>query len=194
METRAAFPAAVIARLLNITERRLQQLAKEGVVPKAGRGRYPLAACVTGYVKYLQERVAEQAAPDALELNAQRARLAKEQADKTALENAVLRGELIRRDHMVEVVGRAVTAFRARLLAACASLAPRVNPAKPAYARDLIEREITEALAEFAGFDPGPELGERAPDVDGAGGDPPAATAADGQRVGRRKSRPKPRK
>jgi hypothetical protein len=35
-------PGTAIAKLLNITERRLQQLAKEGVIPKTERGRYPL--------------------------------------------------------------------------------------------------------------------------------------------------------
>lgn len=50
----AVFAAPVIAKLLNITERRLQQLVKEGIVPKAGRNQYPLAGCIRGYVKYLQ--------------------------------------------------------------------------------------------------------------------------------------------
>jgi hypothetical protein len=49
------FPGAVIARLLNITERRLQQLAREGIVPKSSRGKYPLAGCIRGYIRFLQE-------------------------------------------------------------------------------------------------------------------------------------------
>lgn len=49
------FSAKVIARLLNISERRLQQLAREGIVPRASRGKYPMAGCVRGYIKYLQE-------------------------------------------------------------------------------------------------------------------------------------------
>lgn len=50
----ASFPGRIIARLLNITERRLQQLAREGIIPKSERGVYPLAASVRGYVTYLQ--------------------------------------------------------------------------------------------------------------------------------------------
>lgn len=38
-------PAAVISKLLDITPRRLQQLAQDGIVPKADRGRYPLVGC-----------------------------------------------------------------------------------------------------------------------------------------------------
>jgi hypothetical protein len=53
-QAQANYPGRVIARLLNITERRLQQLAREGIVPKAAHGQYPLAAAIRGYVTYLQ--------------------------------------------------------------------------------------------------------------------------------------------
>lgn len=53
-QAQANFPGRIIARLLNITERRLQQLAREGIVPKASHGQYPLAGCIRGYVMYLQ--------------------------------------------------------------------------------------------------------------------------------------------
>ena len=52
--TGAFFPRSVIARLLNISERRLNQLVIEGVIPKAGRNQYPLAGCIRGYVTFLQ--------------------------------------------------------------------------------------------------------------------------------------------
>ena len=48
------YPAATIAMLLMISDRRLRQLVQEGLVPKARHGRYPLVGCVQGYVKYLQ--------------------------------------------------------------------------------------------------------------------------------------------
>lgn len=54
-ETRGDFSGQVVARLLNITERRLQQLAREGVIPKSSRGKYPLAGTIRAYIKYLQE-------------------------------------------------------------------------------------------------------------------------------------------
>ena len=39
-----AQPIAVIARLLDLSERRIQQLSREGVIPKAERGQYDLVA------------------------------------------------------------------------------------------------------------------------------------------------------
>ena len=51
-----AYPVSTIAKLFNLTERRVQQLASDGVIPKADRGKYDLVACVRGYIGFLQDR------------------------------------------------------------------------------------------------------------------------------------------
>jgi hypothetical protein len=48
-------PIGVIARLLDLSERRVQQLSREGVIPKAERGQYDLIGSVRGYVRYLRD-------------------------------------------------------------------------------------------------------------------------------------------
>lgn len=90
-----------------------------------------------------------------LELDQERARHSKEQADKLAIENAHLRGEIAYLDHVGEIWGRLLGAFRAKLLAMASKLAPRVNPGAPTLARELIEREVYDALTELAEFDLG---------------------------------------
>src|SRR6185503_18773111 len=66
-----------------------------------------------------------------LELDRQRTRLASEQADEQALENAVTRGEVIDKDRIGDGIERAFVAFRERLRGLATKLAPRVNPEKP---------------------------------------------------------------
>lgn len=44
---------AVLAKLLDLTERRIQQLAKQGIISKTDRGKYDLLTCVREYVRYL---------------------------------------------------------------------------------------------------------------------------------------------
>ena len=44
-----------LAKVLNVTARRVQQLSNEGM-PKSGRGKYPLIACIHWYVKFWQDR------------------------------------------------------------------------------------------------------------------------------------------
>lgn len=48
-------PAAVLARVFDCTERRVQQLARDGVIPRSGRGKYPFFAAVRAYIAFLRE-------------------------------------------------------------------------------------------------------------------------------------------
>ena len=48
------YPKETIANLLNISERRIEQLSKQKIIPKAGRGVYDLGPTVQAYVRYLQ--------------------------------------------------------------------------------------------------------------------------------------------
>ena len=45
-----------IARTLDLTERRVNQLVKEGTLPKTERGRYELIPVVQAYIKFLREK------------------------------------------------------------------------------------------------------------------------------------------
>ena len=49
------------ASLLQLSERRIQQLAKEGWFATTERGRYPLVPLVRGYIRFLKEENARQA-------------------------------------------------------------------------------------------------------------------------------------
>lgn len=82
----------VIAKLFGITERRIQQLAKEDIIPKAERGKYELAGCVKGYIEYLQ-RIATDG-DKSLVLSKEKARLVNAQADAQELKNAITQGRV----------------------------------------------------------------------------------------------------
>ena len=118
-----AQPIAVIARLLDLSERRIQQLSREGVIPKAERGQYDLVAAVRGYVAYLRD-LAVKAQAGAPDFGAERARLIKAKADLAEMEADGRRGELLPAD-AVEAAWTAVLArLRARLLVLPDRLAP----------------------------------------------------------------------
>ena len=106
-----AQPIAVIARLLDLSERRIQQLSREGVIPKAERGQYDLVAAVRGYVAYLRD-LAVKAQAGAPDFGAERARLIKAKADLAEMEADGRRGELLPAD-AVEVAVRLIAALPA---------------------------------------------------------------------------------
>ena len=179
-----------LARLFVLTPRRIQQLAAEGIIPKGSHGSYPLAPAITGYVTWLQKKVSGET--DSVDLTTQRARLAKEQADKTAMENAQLRGVLVHAEDVIVTWTTCASAMRARMLAAPTKVAPMARAAATdAEAAAVIEAEVLEALEELSAD--GLPAGARARRDRIAGG-PEAPTEADGEPVGGPVPAPEPGK
>ena len=90
--------ASTLAKLFNLSERRVQQLAKDGIIPKSERGQYELIGAVRSYVRYLQDRALGRVDgnyQDNSDIKLERKRLIKAQADKTEIENKKLRQELV---------------------------------------------------------------------------------------------------
>lgn len=94
MSATPTYPVATIADLLMVSERRVQQLAKEGVIPKAERGRYELVPTVQGYIRYLQERSVHSDATT-IDYAVEKARLTKAQADLAELTLARERRDVV---------------------------------------------------------------------------------------------------
>lgn len=143
-------PIAVIARLLDLTERRVQQLAREGVIPRAERGRYDLVGAVRGYVRYLRDQLLRNETGVA-DYGIERARLIKARADLAEMEAAQIRGELIPAPEVgaawIDIVAR----LRARLIVLPDKVAPVVHETETiGAARDVIRRAVNEALEELA--------------------------------------------
>jgi len=88
-----AMTADQLGELLGISGRVVRELAQRGIIRKAGRGTYPVRPSVKAYCAHLREQAAGRAG--ATSLTAERQRVAKEQADKLALANAVARGEMV---------------------------------------------------------------------------------------------------
>lgn len=117
----ATYPVGTIAKLLMLSERRVQQLTAEGVIPKAERGRYELAPAVQGYIKYLQERsLSSEKSP--VDYHVEKARLTKAQADLAEIELAQKQGELA----PISEFERAQTAMATQIRVNCLNIPQRV--------------------------------------------------------------------
>lgn len=103
-EDRGSFPATVLARLLDISERRFHQLVTEGVIPKTSKGRYPLAATVRGYIRFLRNTGATtETDPDKLEPFKRKAHY---MAETEKLQLQRMRGDLVPRIEVEQEQGR----------------------------------------------------------------------------------------
>jgi phage terminase Nu1 subunit (DNA packaging protein) len=184
----ATQPIGVIAKLLDLSERRVQQLSREGVLPKANRGQYDLIGSVRGYVRYLRDQAlkAQAGAPD---YAAERARFIRARADLAEMEAEEKRRSLIAADE-IEAAWIAVLALlRTRLLGLPDRLAPQVfDQSSIGDTRTLIRSAIREVLDDLAepdiDIETDPEIdGLSDPEADGAGGagGAEAATGPDDQ-------------
>ena len=188
----ATQPIGVITKLLDLSERRVQQLSREGVIPKAERGQYDLIGSVRGYVRYLRDQAlkSQAGAPDYM---AERARFIRARADIAEMEAQEKRLSLIAADQ-IEAAWIAVLALlRTRLLGLPDRLAPQAfEQTTVGETRTLIRMAIREVLDDLAEpdieFETDPEIdGLADPETDsgeGAGGSE-AAAGPDDQRLGR---------
>jgi len=127
-------------------------------------------------------------------LEKERARLAREQADKLQMENAQTRGELVHVDDAASAVESIIIAIRAKALSLGTKLAPQVVVCNNVNeVKAIIDAGADDFLRELAEINPAGTRGteQRDPEAAPAG---PAAAEAVRQRVGRPKPRPVARK
>lgn len=143
------YPVDTIAKLLDLTPRRVQQLAAEGIIPRADGGRYELVPVVRGYVKYLRDRAIGAEMP-AVEGEHKR-RLLKPRADIAEFEAQRLAGDLVPLGDVEKTWTQIVSQARQRMLGVAPKAAPlvAVETAVPAC-HEIIETPTHEALAELA--------------------------------------------
>jgi len=151
-----SYPCSTIAKLLNLTERRVQQLAKEGVVVRdgKGKGRYDLVGSVRGYIKYLQERsLGKDLAP--IDSHVEKARLLRAQADKTELEVKALQKSLLPVTQIRMSWMMLLSSFRSRMLSIPAKTAHLLAPIDDnAEIERILREQIYEGLTELSDYDP----------------------------------------
>ena len=123
-----AYGVDTIASLLMLTERRVQQLAAEGVIPRADRGQYQLVGSIRGYIKYLQDRALPPGV-GSIDRESEKVGLIKAQRRHKELEVAELEGELVRVDDVIRLWGDLIVAVRGRLLAFPTSMGPELQTA-----------------------------------------------------------------
>ncbi len=143
----ATHSVETIAKLLDLSTRRVQQLVKDGVIPKTEKGRYELAPCVRGYIAYLRDR---NIGAGIVSLDEARMRKTVAEAQLSELQLEKERGSVLDVEQIEKLWSGIVSATRQRILSIPAKLAPIVAvEEKPATCKAIIEEQIIEALHEI---------------------------------------------
>jgi phage terminase Nu1 subunit (DNA packaging protein) len=135
-----------LALAFGVTDRSIRDFADRGIITKIGRGKYKLLESVRLYTEHLRGVASGRGGEDGvLDLTAERARHAKEQADNVALKNAALRRDLV---PVVDVEREWITVGR-QIRSGVMAVPSRVRQSLPhltAFDADVIDREIRSAL------------------------------------------------
>jgi phage terminase Nu1 subunit (DNA packaging protein) len=158
---------AEVAEHLDLSQPSVSRMVKDGLIKAEARGRYDLAACRVAYIQHLRAQAAgrQSTAGGVGSLEAERARLAKEQADAKAMENAVTRGELVKASEVAATWEQIGTEVKRVLLSIPADVAPLLDGKKTTAQREAIVRSrVEEALEALTGTrvdaEPGDDAGD----------------------------------
>jgi phage terminase Nu1 subunit (DNA packaging protein) len=145
----ATHSVGMVASALLLTERQVQSLAKQGIIPKAANGRYDMVAAVQAYIRYLRERNLGRGNPDehsaGQQLVQQNVRRASEQADALAMQNAAARGEMVPVGQVTSAIVGMIEVTKAKLK----RVGAKVAQGDPVL-RARVNRAIEDALIDLS--------------------------------------------
>lgn len=170
-----------LSKDLEVSTTTVKDLTAKNVLTRTTNG-YDLRQARLDYIAHLREMAAGRYSGE-LNLQEERARLAKEQADAKEMENMIERGELVYIDHIVKRFEKQLIKCKTKLLAAPTKIAAEVHAAADVKeAKAIMEEAIEEALSELVGYDQDDEQEEAGSQADGnATQDDGTADKADGK-------------
>ncbi len=149
MAERLTYPVTTIAKLLDLTDRRVQQLANDGVIPRAERGRYDLIATVQGYVRFLRERAFGAVANT--DSHTEKTRLTAAQASIAEMTEMEMRGELVRAGDVRREIYTASRQIRNTMLTMPDRIASKLVTVDDGLViHEMLEAEVTVMLEDVA--------------------------------------------
>ena len=160
----------IIAKLFGVTDRRVQQLAKEGVIPAVQKKPYKfdLLPTVQAYIKYLSEKAngKEQKSNDTVQAEADKLRaeadLKQSKAKIADMQLKELEGKMHRSEDVEAMTNDLVYTVRSMIMALPGRLAMDVVQVTTANeASALIRSECYKILNELAGYKYDPEAYQR---------------------------------
>ena len=155
----------VLSRMLGIGDRRIRQLAEEGIVVKAAHGRYKLQDSIHNYILNLKvsnsTKVFDANLNDELDFEKEKALHERIKTQMAELKLALMKGDVYRSSDVESVMYNMLANFKSKCLALPSKLAPKlINRAEKSYINEVLADEISNILNELSEFSPSLFYGE----------------------------------
>lgn len=146
-----------LSKMLGVTKQQIGNLVENGIVIKAGRGKYDAIQSVANYINSMRDREElRNKKPDEIKLEVEIQKLEHERykTRKTQLEVMRQEGVLHHADDVKAIWNNIIVAAKSRLLAIGVKVSPQIaGETDSALIKDTIDREVREALHEIKEYD-----------------------------------------
>lgn len=149
--------ATVLSDILGVSDRRIRQLAEEGILVRASKGRYKLIESIKNYIVTL--RISNDGAAggisEDLDLDEEKAKHEVVKIQMSQLKLQLMKGEVHKSEDVRAVMSDMLVAFRSRLMNHPAKSAPVLaNMYDAGQIQTYLEKEMSDALLELRQYDP----------------------------------------
>ena len=149
--------AAVLGDMFGVTDRRIRQMAEEGTVVRAAKGRYKLVESVKNYLltlKLAAEGVGVELADGEINFDEEKALHERVKRHISELKLQVMKGELHKAEDVQIVMMDMLVAFKTKIMSIPSKVAPILENREVAFIKERLTKEVIEALNELKDYDP----------------------------------------
>ena len=146
-----------LSKMLGVTQQQIKNLTDNNVVVKVGRGKYDAIQSVANYINGMRDREElRNKKPDEIKLEVEIQKLDHERVKtrKTELQVKQQEGALHHADDVKAIWNNIIVAAKSRLLSIGVKVSPQIiGETDSAIVKDMIDKEVREALHEIKEYD-----------------------------------------
>lgn len=154
-----AVSASVLADIIGVSDRRIRQLAEEGILIKVGHGRYNLQDSLQAYILNLRVEMEagkdKPATDEVLGLEQEKAIHENVKRHMSELKLHLMKGNMHRSEDVEAVMTDMLLNFKTKILSLPSKLTPRlVNRQDEGFILDTLTEELNLVLEELSEYNP----------------------------------------
>lgn len=149
--------AAVLGNIFGVTDRRIRQMAEEGIIVRAAKGRYNLVDSLKNYILSLNLAADSNNSDNPNgELNIDEEKALHERVKRhiDELKLQTMKGELHKSENVRQVMTDMLSSFKTRMMNIPAKVAPVLEERDAGYIQERLTAEVIEALNELKDYNP----------------------------------------
>lgn len=150
--------SATLEKLLQLSDRRIRQLAEENIIIRAAKGRYKLMESISNYILTLKVSIEagnSQISDGEIDLEEEKAMHERVKRQISELKLLTMQGELHKSEDVERVMTDMLVSIKTKLLSMPAKLAPiLVSRSDIDFVKRIISSEVLEILNELKDYNP----------------------------------------